>query len=70
MFATPQSAVPGNLARLFHWIMAAMILGLFALGSALEEFPRGSARDFGMMLRDSSPSRNTGLRFALRAKDR
>lgn len=56
MSATPQSAVPGNLARLVHWIMAAMILGLFALGSALEEFPRGSARDFGMMLRDSSPS--------------
>ncbi|MFN8702061.1 MAG: cytochrome b [Rhodospirillales bacterium] len=53
MSATPQSAVPSNLARLVHWIMAAMILGLFALGSALEEFPRGSARDFGMMLHQS-----------------
>lgn len=53
MSAMPHSAVPGNLARLIHWIMAAMILGLFALGSALEEFPRGSARDFGMMLHQS-----------------
>jgi cytochrome b561 len=53
MFATSQSAAPGNLARLVHWIMAAMILGLFALGTALEEIPRGAARDFGMMLHQS-----------------
>lgn len=53
MSATSQSAVPGNLARLVHWLMAAMILGLFALGIALEEFPRGSSRDFAMMLHQS-----------------
>jgi cytochrome b561 len=53
MPAMSQSAVRSNLARLVHWIMAAMILGLFALGSAVEDFPRGSARDVGMMLHQS-----------------
>jgi len=53
MSATSRSSVPGNLARLVHWIMAAMILALFALGTALEEIPRGAARDFGMMLHQS-----------------
>lgn len=53
MSAISPSAVPSNFARYIHWIMAAMILGLFALGSVVEAFPRGSARDFGMMLHQS-----------------
>jgi len=53
MSTTSQSTVPGNLARLLHWIMAAMILGLLALGIALDEIPRGAARNFGMMLHQS-----------------
>ncbi len=44
---------PGDLARLLHWTMAAMILGLFALGILSEELPRGASRDFGMMLHQS-----------------
>ncbi len=62
-------AVASGPVRFLHWSMAGLIFGLYALGLAVEEFPRGAARDFGMLLHQSFGLVVAGLllvRLALR----
>ncbi|MBL8807848.1 MAG: cytochrome b [Rhodospirillales bacterium] len=53
MTDTTDNAGPGAAARFIHWTMAALILGLYVLGLAMDELARGAPRDFAMLLHQS-----------------
>jgi cytochrome b561 len=46
----PMSVPHGPVTIALHWTAAALVVAAFSMGLAMEELPRGEARNFAMML--------------------